>query len=295
MSLKNCIKIQGLAFVVFALAISLLSFYLSPAVEHTYLLIIALFIILLGVPHGSLDTLFAQELLGLNTATKWIKFTINYVIIALIVILFWLMLPTIFLICFLLISCLHFADDLVAGTPQLSRILYGGIIIFLPALTYSHELIRLYSFLIDTEHAKLLVSVLKLLAVPWLLALGIVFLQLMRTNIVTSLEVLSVAALALICTPLLAFTIYFCGMHSFRHVIRSSKFLTVTSPKLLAVSLIVPTVAVLVAAYFLWHLMRPTAVDDALVQIIFVALAALTVPHMLLLSKSGFSNWLKIT
>lgn len=295
MSLKNSIKIQGLAFVVFAFAVALLSFYLSFAVDNTYLTIIALFIILLGVPHGSLDTLFAQELLCLDSPKKWAKFIVNYLIIALLVVIFWMLLPSVFLICFLLISCVHFADDLVAGTPQLSRILYGGIIIFLPALTYSHELARLYSFLIDTEHAKLLVSVLKLLAIPWLFGLAVVIYQLMRTNIVTSLEVLSIATLALVCTPLLAFTIYFCGMHSFRHIIRSSQFLSVTSPKLLAVSLIVPTVAVLVVAYFLWYLMRPTSIDEALVKIILVALAALTLPHMLLLSKSGFSKWLKAT
>lgn len=293
MSLKNSINIQGATFVVLAFALSLLSFYLNLEVENTYLLIITLFIILLGVPHGALDTLFAQELLGLDQPSKWAKFVVNYVIIALIVILFWSMLPSLFLLFFLLISCVHFADDLVAGTPQLSRILYGGIIIFLPALTHSSDLIRLYGFLIDAEHAKLLVSALRVLAVPWLLGLGIVIYKLMSTNILTSLEILSVVTLALVCPPLLAFTIYFCGMHSLRHVIRSRQFLSVTSAKLLLASLTIPTIAVLGAAYFFWHFMHPASIDAAFVKIVFVALAALTVPHMLLLSKSGFTTWIK--
>lgn len=293
MLLKKSIKIQGISFVVLAFAVSLISAYTSLALENTYLVIIALFIIILGVPHGALDTLYAQELLGLNHPKKWAKFIVNYIAIALIVIMFWMMLPSLFLLFFLIISCVHFADDLIAGTPIYGRILYGGVIIFLPALTYTNELARLYSFLIDAEHAKLIVSTLKILAFPWLLGLGIVSYKLLQTNILTSLEIVSVAALAMICPPLLAFTVYFCGMHSFRHVIRSRHFLSVTSPKLLLLSLTVPTLAVFAAAYFFWYFMRPSTIDAALVKIIFVALAALTVPHMILLSKSGFTKWVK--
>lgn len=294
MSLRNSIKIQSVAFVIFSFSFSLLSFYSSLEVDNGYIMIIALFIILLGVPHGSLDTIFAQELLSLDCPKKWVRFIVNYIIVALVVFMFWITLPSIFLIFFLLISCLHFADDLVAGTPQMSRTLYGGIIIFLPTLTHSNELIRLYSFLIDPEHAKLLVSIFRVLALPWVLGLCIVIYKLIHTNILTSLEILSVSTLALVCPPLLAFTIYFCGMHSFRHVIRSTQFLRLTSPKLLIVYLIVPTFAVLVATYFLWRSMFYNSIDEAFVKVIFVALAALTVPHMILLSKSGFTKWVKI-
>ncbi|MEY3882806.1 MAG: hypothetical protein RIS87_109 [Pseudomonadota bacterium] len=295
MLLEKSIKIQGIAFVILAFFVSLISAYTSLAFENTYLVIIALFIIILGVPHGSLDTLFAQELLGLNQPRKWARFIFNYVIIALIVILFWMILPTLFLLLFLIISCIHFADDLVAGTPIFYRILYGGIIIFLPALSYTDELARLYSFLIEAEHAQLIVRCMRMLAFAWLFGLGIASYKLLKTNILTSLEIVSVAGLAIICPPLLAFTVYFCGMHSFRHVIRSTHFLSVTSPKLLLMSLIAPTLAVLVAAYFFWHFMRPSAIDAAIVKMIFVALAALTVPHMILLSKSGFTRWVKVT
>lgn len=293
MQLKKLIKIHGIAFSILAYVVSFISLFLSAHNENFSLVILALFIVMLGVPHGSLDTLFAKELFHLGQLRKWPKFILNYLMIASVVLVFWLLLPTLCLLIFLLISIIHFSDDLIAGTPTFSRILYGGIIIFLPALLHTNELTRLYGYLINIEHAKSIVTVCHFIALPWLAGLVVVIYQLYRFNIVSSLEVSAVVMLAIFVTPLLAFTIYFCLMHSFRHLIRSISYLKHTSKKTMLASLIIPTTIVFIVGFTVWKNIMPSSIDASLIKIIFVTLAALTVPHMILLEKSGFSNWIK--
>ena len=293
MPLKKLIKLHGIAFSVLAFVVSLISLSLGDFNEKISLVLLAVFIVMLGVPHGSLDTLFAKELFNLSQLKKWSKFILIYSIIAALVVAFWWLLPTLFLILFLLISIIHFSDDLIAGTPKLSRILYGGIIIFLPALLHTNELMRLYGYLIEIEHAKWLVTICHYIAFPWLLGLLIIIYQLCRSNIVGSLEIAAVAMLAIFTPPLLAFTVYFCAMHSARHLIRSIQFLENTPKTAIFSSLIIPTLIVFAVGYIVWKNMPVSSIDSSLIKIIFVTLAALTVPHMMLLEKSGFSNWIK--
>ena len=293
MPLQKLIKIQGIAFSLLAFVVSLISLSLGDFNEKISLVLLAVFIVMLGVPHGSLDTLFAKELFSLGQLKKWSKFILIYSIIAALVVAFWWLLPTLFLILFLTLSIIHFSDDLIAGTPKLSRILYGGIIIFLPALLYSNELTRLYAYLIEIEHAKLLVTICHYIAFPWMLCLLIIIYQLCRSNIVGSLEVAAVAMLAIFTPPLLAFTVYFCAMHSARHLIRSIQFLENTPKTAIFSSLIIPTLIVFAVGYMVWKNMPVSSIDSSLIKIIFVTLAALTVPHMMLLEKSGFSDWIK--
>lgn len=293
MPLKKLIKIHGIAFSVLAFVISLLSLSLGNFNEKISLVLLAIFIVMLGVPHGSLDTLFAKELFSLGQLKKWSKFVVTYSMIAALVVAFWWLLPSLFLIFFLTLSIIHFSDDLIAGTPKLSRILYGGIIIFLPALLHTNELTRLYGYLIEIEHAKWLVTVCHYIAFPWLLGLVIVIYQSCRLIIVSSLETAAVAMLAIFTPPLLAFTVYFCAMHSARHLIRSIQFLENTPKKAIFASLIIPTLIVFGVGYMVWKNMTLTSIDAGLIQIVFVTLAALTVPHMMLLNKTGFSDWIK--
>ena len=293
MPVQKLIKIQGIVFSILAFVVSLMSLFLTHFDEKISLIILAVFIVMLGVPHGSLDTLFAKELFNLGQLKKWSKFILIYSMIAALVVAFWWLLPTLFLILFLTLSIIHFSDDLIAGTPKLSRILYGGIIIFLPALLYTDELTRLYGYLIDIQHAKWLVTACHYMAFPWLLGLVVVIYQLCRSNIVSSLETAAVVVLAIFTPPLLAFTIYFCAMHSARHLIRSSQFLKNTSKKTMLASLIIPTIVVFGVGYMVWKHMNVSSIDAGLIKIVFVTLAALTVPHMMLLEKSGFSNWIK--
>jgi hypothetical protein len=50
---------------------------------------------------------------------------------------------------------------------------------------------------------------------------------------------------------------------------------------------------VVMASAVAWHLLKDTTLDARVLQIVFVGLAALTVPHMVLVERVRLSGWLK--
>jgi Brp/Blh family beta-carotene 15,15'-monooxygenase len=290
------------------------------------------FIVLLGVPHGSLDVLFASQTYALKHLTQWLKFILYYIVAALAVILLWLVLPKVFFAAFLILSALHFSDDLNANSDVLNTKLdafntksvhlnstsdgldpksdglnskfdglnlkcfamikwsYGAAIITLPSLFFGAELIHLYAMLIDTETANRLVAASQFIGLSAALILTIgLFKQHIEAR--TKLEILTVCALFLFITPLLAFGVYFCFMHSARHLIRSHFFLKQLSKQAFLSALILPTIAVIIMGLVTWQIGASKTLDVTLIRIIFVGLAALTVPHAWVLKQSNFQAW----
>ena len=100
------------------------------------------------------------------------------------------------------------------------------------------------------------------------------------------LDYFSIIILNLFLTPILAFTIYFCFLHSVRHSISLihemdksfkkgfKKFIIKALPLTLITGLIF-----LISIYFLNNLYK---IDEAIYKVIFIGLASLTFPHILL-------------
>ena len=155
----NLVHIQGIIFCGIAAAVVLASRFFSPFVADDSLLALALLILVLGVPHGALDPIFAHRLYRIRTKLGWLSFVGIYLLLALLVVLLWRVAPLLFLSGFLLISLLHFSGDPRTGTPWPARLLYGGAPIILPALLHGVETTRLFSFLIYPSSAYSLFSV----------------------------------------------------------------------------------------------------------------------------------------
>ncbi|NQW93307.1 MAG: ATP-binding protein, partial [Polaromonas sp.] len=158
---------QGLVFSALALLLvtaSLLLPRLEPTLE---LLIFGAMVLVLGVPHGALDPIFARHLYAVRGVIAWTVFVGAYVGLALLVIGFWLLTPAVFLFLFLVASTLHFSGDLAPGSPWSTRLLYGGAVIVLPVLNHAPEMTRLFGFLVDANAADRFVSTLRFLAWPW--------------------------------------------------------------------------------------------------------------------------------
>jgi Brp/Blh family beta-carotene 15,15'-monooxygenase len=115
-----------------------------------------------------------------------------------------------------------------------------------------------------------------------------------RAAWMTGVEIAAVATLATFAPPLIAFTVFFCGMHSARHILRTIEYSGQTSPRMLAVACFVPMagVALLAGAAEFW--LRNVPMETGLIQIVFVGLAALTVPHMGLVERVRFSGWERV-
>lgn len=292
---ERALRIQGTCFCAVAALVVLASVLLPRLSQHSELFIAVALIALLGVPHGAFDALFGQRLYDLRRATRRIIFAAAYVLLAALVILLWWALPMLFLIAFLLITVVHFSVDPLRNTRSISRLLHGGAIIVLPNLWHADEVLTLFRFLVyrDADAAALLrlSESLQWLAVPWLAAMVVCALYEARASIWVSLELIAMAVLAVVAAPLVAFTAYFCVMHSMRHVLRTLDYAGNEALRPLFTSAALAMLAVSVGAVAAFLVQTDAPIDARLVKIVFVGLAALTVPHMLLVERVRFRGW----
>lgn len=279
---------QGRVFVTAALTVTVAVLLFGRPGANAELWMAAGLILLLGVPHGALDVSYARALLGVRSVAGWAGFTLLYLLIAAAVGWFWHASPLLFLATFLLVSAAHFSGDLAAGTPWFTRLLYGGAVIVLPCLRYEGEVGALFAALIGTTPGLQLAEVLRLLALPWLLALVLAIAHATRCDRAMAAELAAVTLLATFAPPLLAFTIYFCAMHSLRHMLRTSEHHHL-SARALVLTALVPMAGVLLLLGLLWPRMAALTgsgvLEVQLITLLFIGLAALTVPHMLLVER----------
>lgn len=257
------------------------------------LLLLAALIFLLGVPHGALDPLFAEALYGVHGVRGWAGFVLAYLGAALLVVLLWRYAPPLFLAGFLILSALHFSGDPAPGTRPAARLLYGGAVIVLPALFHEGEMAGLFAFLVTPPAAAAQAGVLHQMSGPWLLATALTAAWQVRSNWLSGLEMAVMAALALMAPPLLGFAVFFCTMHSARHMVRTWHYVGADAGAAarLGRAALLPMLGTLVlgaAAAFCW---RAQPLEAALMQWLFVGLAALTVPHMALVEQARWRDW----
>jgi Brp/Blh family beta-carotene 15,15'-monooxygenase len=287
----SSISRQGLAFSALAWLALLSSLWLPPFGVQAQLLMLSPVILVLGVPHGALDVVFARRLLGVESLGGWALFTIAYFAAAASVVLLWWLAPGSFLVAFLLISAFHFSGDPAGRTPTLLRVLYGGAIIFCPLALHAAEVSQLFAFLVGGTTAQAIVAVLHRAAWFWVVSIGVASIPGLRTLSARSIELVSLAALLTFAPPLVAFTLFFCAMHSARHVLRTRDYSmagTFSSLVRLAIGPMLVTVAFVAVAV---SCSRGMPLDLRLAKVLFVGLAALTVPHMILVERVRLSGW----
>ena len=287
----NAMQTQGLAFSIGALVLAVVAVTTARLDSRIELIVVAALIVLLGVPHGALDTIFARRLYGIQTLGGWLRFAVIYVLLSASVVGFFLLAPSGFLIGFLLISMLHFSGDPSAGTPWLARALYGGAIIVLPTLLHSAEMVRLFALLVGNDAATLVTQFLHLLAWPWSIGYGLAVIQRLPKDWLTALEMGAVAVLAICAPPLISFTVFFCAMHSARHILRAINYSGRSSLAFILGAMLLPMLGVLVASAAAWQFLDGSPLSAAIIQLVFVGLAALTVPHMALVERVRLSGW----
>ena len=273
-----------------ALVLAAASFLLPRLDPQTELFVFAALVVFFGVPHGALDPIFAHRLYAVRTPGAWLAFVMLYIGLGALVIVFWVLSPSLFLTIFLLASAAHFSGDLADGTHWSARVLYGGAAIVLPTLLHATEMTRLFGFLVSTAAADRFVGALHFLAWPWLAATLWVLVFVWRRNWLTALEIASSSLLVIAAPPLLGFAIFFCVMHSARHVLRTKHYAGLSARQLLLTS-VAPTAAVIAGVALVWTFVQSAPLDMRVVQFVVIGLAALTAPHMLLVERVRLSGW----
>ncbi len=285
------LRFQGLAFSALAWLVLVVSLWLPRVDAQVQLVVLSPIILLLGVPHGALDIVFVRQLTRIQSAAEWSLFAIAYLAAAAAVVVLWWFAPGWFLASFLLVSAFHFSGDPEAAAPALIRVLYGGAVIFCPLALHAAEVSRLFAALAGEPAAHAIVAALQWAAWPWVAAIGVAAIAGAKRDTSRSIELVSITALLTFAPPLIGFTIFFCGMHGARHVLRTRDYSgsgTLRQPLRVAAW---PMLATVVGVAIAWWLSHGKPLDMRLVQLLFVGLAALTVPHMIVVERVRLTGW----
>ncbi|MDZ7789298.1 MAG: Brp/Blh family beta-carotene 15,15'-dioxygenase [Xanthomonadales bacterium] len=246
-----------------------------------------------GLPHGALDPLVARAAGRWRTQRELVEHLLAYVGLAAAVVIAWLALPLPVLAAFLLLSVWHFSGDwpkLPDGrqAKAFHRLALGWVVVASPLLFHPERVTELFSVLTgrpqDDAMQAALVAVLGWLSLPALAVVSVNILRGLRRDIQGSLELASLPLLAWLLPPLLYFLFYFCFLHSPRHLLGLAADARIREHRwfwLALVGLTLAAVCLLMTGYALID-GRPS---ERVIQVVFIGLAALTVPHMILVER----------
>lgn len=292
MTASDAIRIQGVAYAALALVAAFAAANLPDPSPVTEIVVVAALVLALGVPHGAFDTLYARRLLGVSGFRRWALFGLAYWAAAALVVGAWALAPTLFLAGFLLASIAHFSGDPEGNAALVTRLAMGAAPIVLPTLLHAAEVARLFGLLVGPEPGAVVAGALATAAWPVvLLVAGAVVWETHRDRGRTAFELGATATLALLAPPLIAFAVYFCLMHSARHILRTARAADTTAPAALAAIAAAPMLGTLALAGIAWWLLSGVAIDERVMQVLFVGLAALTAPHMALVEQARMRGW----
>ena len=261
-----------------------------------------LLILSIGISHGSLDNVKGRKLFQIFEIKKFYIFYLAYILIAIIVIILWILIPYVSLIIFLTVASYHFGKEdtqfLIVENSYYNQFLFllkGSLIVFAPMYFHFNETISIfkllfienenfYNFLDLIESKKILLYCIILSTLANILLFTKNF-ELKKFTIF--LDYFSIIIINYYFSPLVAFTIYFCFLHSVRHSISLMSELDrddlgngfkIFVKKALPLTII----TAIFCAIGLYLLNNTYNLESSILKIIFIGLASLTFPHILL-------------
>ena len=260
------------------------------------LLLLSLFLILsLGISHGALDHLKGQKLIKLLKYKSIISFYILYIFIGFSIIILWFLFPKFLLLTFLIVASFHFGkeDSEFIHYKQNQDLVYffkGSIVITAPLLFHKDETLEIFNYLNFDISQNLLISNEFLYLIIIISFFANIYISLNKHIDIKSLLIMDFVSILLLnyfLSPILAFTIYFCFLHSVRHSFKLSNELNKKNffKGFKAFTIKALPLTILTAVLFLISLLflnNYYFLDSAISKVIFIGLASLTFPHILL-------------
>ena len=261
-----------------------------------------LLILSIGISHGSLDNFKGRKLFQILKIDNFSIFYFGYILIALIVIFLWILIPYVSLIIFLMVASYHFGKEdtqfLDIENSYYNQFLFflkGSLIVFAPMYFHFDETISIfrlllienetfYKFLdlIESNRVLLYFVILSTLANILLFTKNF---ELKKFTIF--LDYFSILIINYYFSPLVAFTIYFCFLHSIRHSISLMSELDENNlgngfKIFIKKALPLTFITAIFCVIGLYLLNNTYNFDSSILKIIFIGLASLTFPHILL-------------
>ena len=288
---------------IFFLFCNIISLIVLKFINFNISSLICLFLILIiGVSHGSLDHEKGKKLFKILNIKSISFFYLSYVLISILVISIWIIIPSSSLIIFLAVASYHFGKEdtqfLISENSYFNKLLFffkGLLIILAPMFFHFYETISIFKLLlVDNE---IFYSTLAFIEVNKILHLLIILSTLSSIYLFFNkfeikkfaifLDYFSILILNYYLNPLVAFTFYFCFLHSIRHSItlineidnqNFTNGIKVFTKKALPLT-ILTAIFCLIGLYLLNN---SYDLNSSILKLIFIGLASLTFPHILL-------------
>ena len=215
-----------------------------------------------------------------------------YIFCCLLVIFFWIIFPSVTLILFLLVASYHFGkeDSCVENVIKkrfinLFYLFKGSVVVVAPLFFHTEETLQIFKILGDNlilTHENFLIS---LLIISFIANFTIMLWS--NNGGFFLADWVTIFALNTFFSPLVAFTIYFCFLHSVRHSFGliyeiNNKNFKNGFKKFLKKALPLTLVTAILFVVSVFILTNYYVLDDAILKVIFIGLASLTFPHILL-------------
>ena len=250
------------------------------------------FISVIGISHGALDHIKGFNLMKIyNIQNKFLFFPI-YIIISLLIIILWMLVPLLTLLSFLVVASYHFGkEDCSVGNfikirfENLLYFLKGSLVIIAPLTFHTSETLEIFQILnvniiLPNENFLYGLILISLIA-------NIVIIYRSNNTGFFLADWLTVLSLNIFLSPLVAFTIYFCFLHSVRHSLSliyefDNSEIKVGFNKFIKKALPLTLITAILFILSVYILTNYYVLDDAILKVIFIGLASLTFPHILL-------------
>lgn len=271
--------------------------------------LLSLGVAVLGIPHGAFDPFVGRLVFEYRHGASWAAvFGAWYLLWCGLVLVVWTWAPGVALALFLLGSLYHFGIGDERGRRGALRnweaAASGSAVIMLPAATQDPQAIWAFSLL--SQHPEADVSALlkawspalwAAWAIPTAATLGGRLKQLLVCSrkappAQSIAETIAVAVLFLRLDSLVAFGIYFCFVHSPRHMFdlverRAELFgVSFSARRVAAIALVMTAIPVVGGVLALAYAPLGVTIQESAVRVIFIGLSILTVPHMILSERA---------
>ena len=246
-------------------------------------MIAAVFIVIVGIPHGTLDVEIASTRFGKSDASGKIAILGGYLVCAAGMAACWMFAPAIALAVFLVISIVHFGLDWRGGADPFLAMMVGWALIALPALSHPQEVSDIFAILTGSPTGSTISALLACAAAPAALgSLVFAFWAFKNNERQNAVDVIACMAAAIFLPPLIAFAVFFCGLHSPRHMaeaLRESAGISSTKKGAIITAVFSLSLAL---GVLLFLGQSDLQVESGVIRTAFMLISILTVPHFVL-------------
>ena len=281
------LKIFLLSIIFFSILVNLFEGFVYANL-YNQLIIFSIPLIWPGLAHGSLDIFTAKRFNLIKSNKSLIYFLTIYISIPIFFFYLWLNFPNLFFSFFLILSGLHFGISDGESKSYLHKkfeiLLRAIIIIILPVRFYIDEIKEIFLFFFVSDNFitsfYYLSEFFLYLAILIFMFFVISFL-LNKTSKNLVIELILLFFCFIYFKPLVSFLIYFCFLHSTRHLFYEKLKLNLSFKKLFFKTLPMTTLSCL----FIFFLML-IAAKNIIVNInyIVIAISSLTISHIFLIN-----------